>query len=85
MSYVSEDTLQMVLQTVLDRLEYGVMTDNKKQLKVTLVDSGTIPAMSTLSSLSNIARQGDLQVQRVNEAMLDMAYLTGILKNVTIS
>ena len=75
---------QMAL--LLDRLDYGMITDNAKRLKVTLVDSGTLAAVttvSTVSSVTNTVRQGDLQMQRVNEAIMDTAFISGITSHLT--
>ena len=79
----------------MSNLEFGQMTDNRKQLKVSLVDSGalaavttvttvgTVTTVTTVSSITNTVRQGDLQMQRVNEALLDTAFTLGITNNIT--
>lgn len=75
------------LSFLLDRLEYGTITDNAKRLKVN-IEAGTLPAVttvSTVSSVTNTVRQGDLQIQRVNEALLDSAFINGITNNLSIT
>jgi hypothetical protein len=75
----------------LDRLEFGMITDNAKQLKVN-VNAGsltsvgtvsTVTTVSTVSTLTNQARIGDIQSQRQVEGVMDMAFADGILRNIT--
>jgi len=78
---------------LLDRLEYGNITDKTKTLRVQLnpdlthtisiAASQTLTTVSTVASVTNTVRQGDLQVLRVNEAILDTAFINGILNNVS--
>jgi len=86
-----QDLYNMLLFAV-DRMEFGLATDLAKRLKVNLVDSGalasvtavgTVTTVSTVSSLTNTVRQGDLQMGRVNEALLDTAFILGIQNNIT--
>jgi hypothetical protein len=85
------------LSLALDRLEFGNLTDNAKRLKVVpeqataanlnatvaIAATQTLATVSTVSSVTNTARQGDLQMQRVNEALLDTAFITGITNHIT--
>lgn len=91
-SSLQESTIEKLLTNliyVLDRLEFGLMTDNRKQLMVSLANSGglgvvsSVTAVTTMATLTNQARIGDMQAQRVVEAQLDTAYTLGILNNVT--
>ena len=90
--------LTTLTSQLLDRLEYGNITDKSKTLKVQLNPDltstiaiaaaqtlATITSVTAVASLTNTARQGDLQVQRVNEAILDMAFMTGITNNIAFS
>ena len=81
----TEDTTQdlyNLLSYLLDRLEYGLITDASKRLKITVESFlATIPAVTTVttvSSVTNQARIGDVQAQRVVEAQLDTAFTLGI-------
>lgn len=86
---VTTQDLYNQMSLLLDRLEYGLMTDNAKQLYVSLARSGTLAAVTTVttvsavSALTNIARIGDFQAQRLMEAQLDTAFNTGIINNIT--
>jgi hypothetical protein len=72
-----------------DRLEYGLITDNAKVLYVnaktlpaiTIAAAQTLATVTTVSSVTNTVRQGDLQTQRLNEAILDAAFINGITNN----
>jgi hypothetical protein len=69
----------------LDRLEYGMMTDNAKALQVG-IKNGTVTTVSTVtttSSLTNQVRIGDVQAQRVVEAQMDTAFIIGITNHIT--
>ena len=85
--------LTTLTSQLLDRLEYGNITDKSKTLKVQLNPDltsnvgtvSTVTSVTAVASLTNTARQGDLQVQRVNEAILDMAFMTGITNNIYFS
>lgn len=83
---VSLQDLDNKLTFLLDRLEYGEITDKTKTLLVGLNpilthNIGTLTTLTTLTTLANIARQGDLQTQRLNEAILDAAFINGITNN----
>ena len=75
------------LSSLLDRLDFGLLTDNAKRLKIN-IEAGTLPVVTTVSSvtsMTNQVRQGDLQMQRVNEALLDTAFINGITNNISIT
>jgi hypothetical protein len=67
----------------LDRLEFGMITDSGKRLKVQLSDSGALPTVTTVTTLTNQSRIGDIQAQRQVEGVMDMAFADGILRNIT--
>lgn len=74
---------QMAL--LLDRLDYGMITDNAKALQVG-IRSGTITTVTTTTTVSNLTNQvriGDVQAQRVVEAQLDTAFINGITSHLT--
>lgn len=81
------------LALTLERLEYGNITDKTKTLRVQLnpdlahtisiAATQTLATVSTVASVTNTVRQGDLQMQRVNEALLDTAFNYGIIRNLT--
>ena len=77
--------LQVVLAFLADRLDFGLITDNAKKLKVNLVDSGALATVTTVASVTNTVRQGDLQIQRVNEALLDLSFSYGITRNLSFT
>jgi hypothetical protein len=88
----SEVTLQDLyyqMALLLDRLDYGLLTDSGKRLKINLVDSGALAAVTTVTTVSSVSgvanqlRMGDVQAQRVVEALMDTAYQNGILRNIT--
>jgi hypothetical protein len=90
----SLDAIYQLLGMLLDRVEFGNLTDNAKRLKVNLIDSGTLANVGTLSNitagnltslgtLSNQSRIGDIQAQRVYEAQADTAFNVGIMNHVT--
>ena len=71
---------------LMDRLEFGLITDNAKVLQVgvkngTITTVTTVTTVNTVASLTNTVRQGDLQTQRLNEAILDAAFINGITNN----
>ena len=72
----------------MDRMEYGINTDNAKRLKVN-IDTGTLSTVSTVSTVTTVgtvANQtqiGGLPAQRIVEAQLDTAYNVGFLNNIT--
>ena len=76
-----------------DRLEFGMMTDNAKRLKVNLSETtlatittvSTVTTTNTVGTVNNQARMGDVQAQRMVEAMLDTSFTTGITNNLSIS
>lgn len=87
------------LAFMIDRLDYGMITDNAKRLKVVpeqataanlnatiaIAAAQTLATVTTVASVTNTVRQGDLQMQRVNEALLDMAFINGITNNLSIT
>lgn len=69
----------------MDRMEYGINTDNAKRLKVN-IDAGTLSTVTTVTTVGTVANQtqiGGLPAQRVVEAQLDTAYNVGFLNNIT--
>jgi len=76
--------LQNTLALLLDRLEFGNITSNSKTLRVQLNPDLVSNVVVTSGSISNTIRQGDLQMQRVNEALLDTAFINGITNNLSI-
>ena len=87
--------LQNTLALLLDRLEFGNITSNSKTLRVQLnpeltstiaiASAQTLATVTTVASVTNTVRQGDLQMQRVNEALLDIAFINGITNNLSIT
>ena len=79
----------------MDRMEYGINTDNAKQLKVSLVGSGalanvtTVGTVTTCATVTNVGTLGNqtqiggLPAQRSVEAQMDTAYNVGFLNNIT--
>ena len=80
-----------VLAFLADRLEYGINTDNAKQLKVSLVGSGALANVTTVGTVTTVTGAtitnqqliGGLAAQRTVEAQLDTAYNVGFLNNIT--
>lgn len=68
----------------MDRMEYGMATDNAKRLKVT-IDAGSLNSINTVSTVANQSQIGGLPAQRVVEAQLDSAFNTGFLTNITFT
>ena len=72
----------------MDRMEYGINTDNAKRLKVN-IDTGTLSTVSTVSTVTTVgtvANQtqiGGLPAQRIVEAQLDTAFNVGFLSKIT--
>ena len=69
----------------MDRMEFGINTDNAKRLKVN-IDAGTLSTVSTVTTVGTVANQtqmGGLPAQRIVEAQLDTAYNVGFLNNIT--
>ena len=69
----------------MDRMEYGINTDNAKRLKVN-IDAGTLSTVTTVTTVGTVANQtqiGGIPAQRVVEAQLDTAYNVGFLNNIT--
>lgn len=69
----------------MDRMEYGINTDNAKRLKVN-IDAGTLSTVTTVTTVGTVANQtqiGGLPAQRIVEAQLDTAYSVGFLNNIT--
>ena len=73
------------LGLLLDRLEFGNITSNSKTLRVQLNPDLISNVIVTSGAISNTVRQGDLQMQRVNEAILDIAFINGITNNLSIT
>ena len=75
----------------MDRMEYGMSTDNAKRLKVNLAESGTLGSVGTVTTVTTVTgatitnqnQIGGLPAQRVVEAQLDTAYNVGFLNNIT--
>lgn len=75
----------------MDRMEYGMSTDNAKRLKVNLAESGTLGTVGTVTTVTTVTgatitnqnQIGGLPAQRVVEAQLDTAYNVGFLNNIT--
>ena len=81
----------------MDRMEYGINTDNAKQLKVSLVGSGALGTVNTVSTVTTVGAVttvtgatvtnqqliGGLPAQRTVEAQMDTAYNVGFLNNIT--
>ena len=80
--------LQVVLAFLADRLDFGLLTDNAKRLKV-VPEQATAAnlnvTVASVASVTNSVRQGDLQMQRVNEALMDSAFFPGITKNLAFT
>lgn len=80
-----------VLAFLADRLEYGMNTDNGKQLKVSLAGSGALGTVNTVgtvltvtgATITNQQLIGGLAAQRTVEAQLDTAYNVGFYNNIT--
>ena len=80
-----------VLAFLADRLEYGMNTDNGKQLKVSLAGSGALGTVNTVGTVTTVTGAtitnqqliGGLAAQRTVEAQLDTAYNVGFLNNIT--
>ena len=80
-----------VLAFLADRLEYGMNTDNGKQLKVSLAGSGALGTVNTVGTVTTVTGAtitnqqliGGLAAQRTVEAQLDTAYTVGFLNNIT--
>lgn len=67
----------------MDRMEYGINTDNAKQLKVSLVGSGALANVGTVATVTNQQLIGGIAAQRTVEAQMDTAYNVGFLNNIT--
>ena len=67
----------------MDRMEFGINTDNAKRLKVNLAESGTLGAVGTVGTVINQTQMGGIPAQRIVEAQLDTAYNVGFLNNIT--
>lgn len=94
---------------LLDRLDYGLITDNAKRLTVVpiqataanlnvtpvqttaanlnatvaIASSQTLATVTTVGTVTNQARIGDVQAQRVVEAQMDTAFNLGITNNIS--
>ena len=67
----------------MDRMEFGINTDNAKRLKVNLVESGALANVTMVNTVANQTQMGGLPAQRIVEAQLDTAYNVGFLNNIT--
>ena len=67
----------------MDRMEYGINTDNAKQLKVSLVGSGALANVTAVGTVGNQQLIGGIAAQRTVEAQMDTAYNVGFLNNIT--
>ena len=80
-----------VLAFLADRLEYGMNTDNGKQLKVSLAGSGALGTVNTVNTVLTVAGAtvtnqqlvGGVDAKRQIEAQMDTAYNVGFLNNIT--
>ena len=69
----------------MDRMEYGMATDNAKRLKVN-IDAGTLSTITTVGTVSSVTNQqlvGGVDARRQIEAQMDTAYNVGFLNNIT--
>lgn len=69
----------------MDRMEYGMATDNAKRLKVN-IDAGTLSTITTVATVGNVNNQtlvGGVDARRQIEAQMDTAYNVGFLNNIT--
>lgn len=69
----------------MDRMEFGLSTDNAKRLKVN-IDAGTLSTITTVSTVNNVNNQtlvGGVDARRQIEAQMDTAYNVGFLNNIT--
>ena len=87
---VTLQDLHNQISFLLDRLEFGMITDKSKTLKVQISPDltsniGTVTTITgaTVTAVNNTLRQGDLQMQRVNEALMDTAFIVGITNHLT--
>lgn len=71
------------LSLILDSLQFWLQTDKSKTLRVQLDPQITSNVNITGWTIWNIARQGDLQLQRINEAIMDAAYINWIYNHLT--
>ncbi len=67
----------------MDRMEYGMATDNAKRLKVNLAESGTLGIVGTVGTVANQQLIGGVDAKRQIEAQMDTAYNVGFLNNIT--
>ena len=75
----------------MDRMEYGMATDNAKRLKVNLAESGALGTINTVGTVTTVTGAtitnqqliGGLAAQRTVEAQLDTAYAVGFYNNIT--
>lgn len=79
---ISNDDIYTLFSYFLDRLEYGMITDNAKRLKV-IVDSATLAANQDIRTVTNLVNFGTTPANRFGETALDTAFNTGILGNIT--
>ena len=77
--------LYNMLAFYMDRMEFGLNTDNAKRLKVN-IDAGTLSTITTVSTVNNVNNQtlvGGVDARRQIEAQMDTAYNVGFLNNIT--
>ena len=79
----------------MDRMEYGMATDNAKRLKVNLAESGTLGTVGTVTTVGTVGSVGTVgtvtnqqlvggvDARRQIEAQMDTAYNVGFLNNIT--
>ena len=78
----------------MDRMEYGMATDNAKRLKVNLAESGTLGTVGTVGTVTTVTTVtgatvtnqqlvGGVDARRQIEAQMDTAYNVGFLNNIT--
>lgn len=82
----STEDMQRIMTLLLDRLEYGMLTDTSKRLRI-VIDGGTVSLPTTqdirnITGTMNITRVGDIQTQRLVEAQYDSAFILGITNNI---
>ena len=86
--------LYNMLAFYMDRMEYGMATDNAKRLKVNLAESGALSAVNNIGTVNTVTTVtgatvtnqqliGGIAAQRTVEAQMDTAYNVGFLNNIT--
>jgi len=81
----TQKDVAFTLSMLLDALQFGLQTDKSKTLKVqldpALTHTAVVATITTLTTLANIQRQWDMQMQRITEAQLDAAYVPWVYNN----